>query len=90
MSIVLNLNSSTLNFNEPVVPSSINTTQIVLQNAPSELVFHVVLTSTSHQVEDCSTAVIVLNTRHVDMLNLIPNLATGINDTCMSFSSFTI
>ena len=92
LSFVLNLNLSTLilNFNEPVEESSINGTQIVLQNAPREFVVYVVLTSMSYVIEDYSTVVIMLNTRDIDMLNLMPDPATGVDDTYISFSSFTI
>ena len=63
----------TLNFNEPV-EYSINT---ILENASREFVVYVVLTSMSYVIEDYSTGA----TRDIDILNLMLDLATRIDDT---------
>ena len=81
-----------LHFNENVLLSSFNASQILLQSDSSDAVHveYVPLTTTSLRRENFSDIVVELNDNDLNRLNSMPFLATSRNDTFLSYSNFTV
>lgn len=81
-----------LHFNENVLLSSFNGSQILMQSASSDAVHveYVPLTTTSLRRENFSDIVVDLSGNDLNRLNSMPFLATSRNDTFLSYSTFTV
>ena len=81
-----------LHFDENVLLSSFNASQIMLQSASSDAVHvqYVPLTTTSLRRENFSDVVVELSSNDLNRLNSMPFLATSRDDTFLSYSAFTV
>lgn len=81
-----------LHFDENVLVTSFNASQILLQSAPSDAVHveYVPLTTTSIRRENFSDIVVELSSSDLNRLNSMPFLATSQDDTFLSYSAYTV
>ena len=81
-----------LHFDENVLLSSFNASQILLQSASSDAVHveYVPLTTLSLRRENFSDIVVWLSSSDLNRLNSMPFLATSQDDTFLSYSAYTV
>ncbi len=79
----------TLTLAETLVESSFNTKQFMFQNARTDAIEYVAITSASYQRVNLSSIVVILTSRNIDEINVIPELGTGMEDTYISLTRST-
>ena len=88
----MNAGELILHFDENVDISTLNTTEIILRNSPSDAshVEYVFITSTTYRLENYSDIVIDISGNDLNELNSMAFLATNENNTYLTYSGFTV